>query len=155
MAYTQLTFSRIYIPDWGLWPKPAMNIGPFRARLKIYLRGRDKECAGCGEPYGIPHMHELFIPKSMVSGWVGYKRPYRVLINTVFNCGLLCSSCNLGQDGKSPPSQGDALRQQHLVYGDNLIKWMATLPFKVHPWKGWLEQFEWLPEWLAAWEEGG
>ena len=51
-----------------------MSIPKWRETLKRRLLARDSVCRGCGEPYGIPHMHEGIISRGKAMGLPKRKR---------------------------------------------------------------------------------
>ena len=124
-----------------LFPEEGDDFAAHRGRVKLWLLAHTSwECPGCGDWMGICHQHEGIISRSQVQGWPVERR---VLIHTPYNCVLICPACNLGLDGKSPPSRAVVLRIKVERFGEAEIAcWLRSLPFKVHPLRGWLEEHE-------------
>ena len=110
-----------------------------RMRLKMYLmRTSPLECPSCGEIPIIVHMHEGIISREETRG---LDAEQKVLVHTPYNCILLCGSCNWGLDGKAPPAREQVLEWKCAQYGEEEIaRWLRSLPYKVHPLRGWLER---------------
>jgi len=118
------------------------NMSIHREALKTgYLVYRDTVCRSCGELWNgsTPHMHEALLSRRDVQGW---PLPWRVLINTPYNCVLLCRDCNLGLAGKCPPPRERVLTEHVHRYGMGVVRWLRSLPFKSHPLRGLLEQYQ-------------
>jgi len=134
---------RIVVPDNNLeafFPSVGTHMGAHRATLKLYLHALNKICLlGCGTKWGnvVPHMHEGVVSRRDVMGW---PEPWRVLIHTPYNCTLLCPDCNLGLNGKSPPSREKVFAWMLRLHGEDFLRWLESLPFKSHPAKGLIEQ---------------
>jgi hypothetical protein len=115
-----------------LFPREDDDFSGHRLAVKVYLLSRDKMCLGCGEPLLYSsHMHEGLISRAEVRGWPEARR---VLVMTPFNCVLVCPACNLGLDGKIPPSREQAFEYLSGLYGrERVLAWLRSLPFKVPP----------------------
>ena len=122
----------------NLFPEVGDHFGRHRARVKMWLLANTPwECPGCGDRMGIAHMHEGIISRKQVTGWPEERR---VLIHVPYNCVLLCPDCNLGLSGKSPPSREEVLEIKVERFGEQEVaRWLRSLPYKVHPLRGWLE----------------
>lgn len=84
----------------------------------------------------MPHMHEGIYSRRDVMAW---PEDWRVLIQTPYNCILLCRDCNLGLSGKAPPKR--ALVLEHMIrrHGISVVLWARSLPFKENPLAGLLQ----------------
>ena len=115
------------------FPRGPVPPAHWRATLKAYLLTECDVC-WCGEAFrAMPHMHEALITRGDVQGW---SPEHRVIIQTPYNCVLLCAACHHGFDGKSTPSRERVLRHMRALYGSAVDRWLASLPFRVHPLRG-------------------
>lgn len=102
-----------------------MSIPKWRETLKRRLLARDSVCRGCGEPYGIPHMHEGIISRGQA---MGLPKRKRIRIYDSRNCVLLCPSCNLGLGGKSAPDRQKVWDEHVVMYGgDAMNEWYESM----------------------------
>ena len=141
--FTKHDLDQLYIPEGMIQPPLTTDQSWHRKELKEQLLWkRDRVCRGCGCIWGKAtaiHMHEGIISKRDVQGW--QPPSWRGQINIEANTILLCHDCNLGLHGKNPPPREQVLREQVGIYGPDVIKWLASLPFKSHPLRGLLEQY--------------
>ena len=140
------TVPDVWVPDAlaQFFPKIGADMAEHRRTLKMdCLVHRDRCCRGCHEPFlgRVAHMHEALITRKDVQGW---KLRLRIIIHNPFNCILVCPSCHFCLDGKTLPSREQFLLEQIHLYGLDVLKWLASLPFKpgAHPLKGYIEKFD-------------
>jgi len=129
----------IYIPKGMLRPPMSGSQSRHRMELKEQLLERDTHCRGCGKPLVQPliHMHEGLISRGDVQGW---PRKMRGQINVELNCVLLCPECNLGNATHHSPSRERVFSEHLELYGEDVLRWLKSLPFKAHPLKGLIER---------------
>jgi len=124
----------------GHFPAQGGNIAEHRRELKVAMLRRDGFCLGCGtDEIDRPEMHEGIVSRNDVRGW---KAANKILIHSPYNCLILCSDCNQGLSGKTPPSRREVVLYMCLHYGYDVIRWLEYLPFKAHPMRGLLEMVE-------------
>jgi hypothetical protein len=115
-----------------LFPGIGADLKAHRAALGAYVMARDGQCwaKGCAGHYH-SYMHEA-IRRSAAQGW---KRPWRILIHTPYNCLMLC---DLHHETELEPSVMDVAEWMLAAYGPDYIAWLDSLPFIAHPLKGFL-----------------
>jgi hypothetical protein len=113
-----------------LCPTLSVNLSEWRKQLKRKLLARDVVCRSCGEEFKqAPHMHEGIVSRAEIQKW---PERWKKLIHCELNCALLCSDCNLGRSGKSPPDRYQIWIEHREVYGnDTMREWYMSLPLRV------------------------
>ena len=119
--------------DEVFFPGGPVPFARWRASLKLYLLSECGQC-WCGEAFrSMPHMHEGIYSRRDVQGW---PVEWQILIQTIYNCILLCRDCNLGLNGKNPPTRERVFEHMVQQHGDFVIRWARSLPFKDNPMSG-------------------
>jgi len=123
----------------ALFPGGPVAFARWRAALKMFLLSEIDMC-WCGEAFrAMPHMHEGIYSRRDVQGWPD---EWKVLIQSIYNCILLCRDCNLGLNGKNPPARERVLHHMVDQYGLSVVQWCSSLPFKENPIDGLLQAFD-------------
>jgi hypothetical protein len=103
--------------------------------LGAFLFGRDGWCwvEGCFGGDGL-YVHHAVLRKSDVQGWQPRER--RCTIDNPYVCVSLCGDHH---ETDLEPSREEVADWMYEQYGEDFVRFLRWLKFKVHPLRGWLE----------------